>query len=239
MNNKKLDFGKTLESIFDVFKKTYLVAGFAFLVLTVILLVMAFIGLNHFVGFENLEEQLKTFDPAKLSMQGTIIYIICMLIFAILLSPFNAGLLKIMKDADENQEISFTTLFHYVNSQYYFRIIGLAIILGLVNAFLSVGLKKLIPFDASWVGLLSTSLSVIFSIITLLTLPNIVFRDLSIISSIKESISFCSTNFFQILLLLIIALAIGYAGILLFCIGMFFTFPIYYATQYCIYKSTL
>ena len=161
MENKRLDFAQTLNEIFEIYKKTYSVAGLAFFFLTIIIMIMCFVGLN-FVGFENLREEIEKFDPVKLSTEGTLIYIGCMLLFAILLAPFNAGLLKIMKDADDKQPLQFSTLFYYVNSHHYLKIVGLAIIIGLINVILGLGIQKFLPIDPIWVSVLSTTLTVVF-----------------------------------------------------------------------------
>ncbi|MES2811821.1 MAG: hypothetical protein V4670_05055 [Bacteroidota bacterium] len=233
---KKIDIGTTINNAIEIFKKTYLVSGFAFLFMTVFLMTLGIIGLEYFIGLEKAAEMLKTFDPANLSINGTFIYFGCMLLFSVLIAPFNAGLLKIMKDADDEKEISFSSLFYYVNSSYYVRIIGLTLILVSLNFILNIGIQKIIT-DKSIGGIISTIFSVALSILTFVSLPNIIFKDFGVIDAIKNSVTLTQNNVFQIILLIVIALVIGYAGLILFCIGLFFTFPIYYAMQYAIYKN--
>jgi len=233
---KRIDIGVTLNNTIEIFKKTFLVSGFAFLFITVFLMTIVFIGIEFFIGFEVAAEQLKTFDPVNLSLKGTLIYTGGVLLITTLLAPFTAGILKMMKDADDNQEVVFSTLFHYVNSPYYVSIITATALLTLLNFGINIGLQKIIA-DKTIGSIITMALSVIFSVLTLLTLPNIIFKNLGIIEAIKDSIQVTSKSFIQIIVLLIIAIVIGYIGLLAFCIGMFFTFPIYYAVQYCIYKD--
>lgn len=233
---KKIDIGTTLNNAIQLFKKTYLVSGFAFLFICIFIMTLAIIGIEYFIGFEQAAERLKTFDPVALSINGTFIYFGCIVLFAVLTAPFNAGLLKIMKDADEEKEISFGSLFYYVNSSYYVRIIILALVMVTLNFILNIGLQKIIA-DKSFGSIISMTLSVALSVLTFLSLPNIIFKDLGVIEAIRNSIIVTQNNVFQIILLLIIALAIGYAGLIVFCVGFFFTFPMYYVIQYAIYKE--
>ena len=235
-STKRLDIGTTLNNAIEILKKTYLVSGLAFLFITTLLVTVIFIGVNFFIGFEVAAEQMKTFDPANLSLKGTLIYVACGILTTILTAPFTAGILKMMKDADKGDEVSFSTLFHFVNSPFYTSIIFASLLLSLISFGLNIGAQKLFT-DKSIGGIVSMSLSVIFSILSFLTIPNIIFKEMGVISAIKNSISVTGSNFFQILLLLLIAVVIGYIGLLAFCIGVFFTFPIYFAVQYCIYKD--
>lgn len=234
--SKRIDIGATLNHAIELYKKTFLISGMAFLFITVFLMTIAFIGIQFFIGFEVAAEQMKTFDPANLSLKGTLIYLCVLLLITILIAPFSAGILKMMQDADSNEEVTLSSLFYYVNSPYYTPIIMSTVILSIISFGLNIGVQKIIP-DKSMGSIISMFLSIIFSVITLLSIPNIIFKDMPVLRAIKSSISQTSSNFFQILLLLAIAVIIGYFGLIAFCIGIFFTFPIYFAVQYCIYKS--
>lgn len=233
---KRIDIGITLNNAFELFKKSFLVSGLAFLFITVVLVTVAFIGIQFFIGFEVAAIQMKTFDPTNLSLKGTLLYLAALLLITILIAPFSAGILKMMHDADTNEEVTFSTLFYYVNSPFYTAIIFTTVVLSLISFGLNIGLQKIIT-DKSIGSILSMTLSIIFSVLTLLSLPNIIFKEMTVVNAIKNSISLTYSNFFQILLLLIIAVVIGYIGLIAFCVGIFFTFPIYFAVQYSIYKG--
>lgn len=235
--NTHLSFESTLDKSFNIYKKTFLIAGIAFLLLTVVLIMMFMTGINFFFGFENFAEKMKTFNPEELSTEGTLMYFGGIAIVVVLIAPFNAGILKIMKDADEGQEEpTISHLFYYINSKYFIPIIVTTIVLSLLGFILNIGLEKSI--GGSGLGkLVSTLISVAFSVLTIITLPNVIFKDMNPLEAIMDSITNCSKNFFKILLLMIIAIIIGYLGIIGLCIGIFFTFPIYFAMQYAIFKS--
>ncbi|WP_136668107.1 hypothetical protein [Flavobacterium sp. H122] len=232
-----LSFETTLDRSFEVYKKTFLIAGIAFLLLTVVLLMMFMTGVNFFFGFENFAEKMKTFNPEELSTEGTLMYFGGLSLIVILIAPFNAGILKIMKDADEGQEEpTISSLFYYINSKYFIPIVTTTIVLSLFGFILNIGLEKSIG-GSSFGKVISMLISIAFSVLTLIALPNVIFKDMNPSEAIINSITNCSRNFLKILLLMIIALIIGYLGIIGLCIGIFFTFPIYFAMQYAIFKS--
>lgn len=235
-NNTNFSFENTLDRSFEIYKKTFLIAGIAFLLLTIVLIMMYMTGINFFFGFENFAEKMKTFNPEELSTEGTLMYFGGISLVTVLIAPFNAGILKIMKDADDDQELTISSLFHYINSKYFIPIIVTTILLSLFSFILNIGLDKAIG-NSSLGKVFSTSVSIAFSILTVITLPNVIFKDLNPTQAIMNSISNCSKNFFKIFLLMTIAIVIGCLGVLGLCIGLFFTFPIYFAMQYAIFKS--
>lgn len=234
--NTLFNFENTLDKSFEIYKKTFLIAGLAFLVLMIVLLLMFTIGINFFFGFENFAEKMKTFNPKELSTEGTLLYFGGIATVTILIAPFNAGILKIMKDADDEKEPTISSLFYYINSKYFIPIIASTFILSVLSFILNIALEKSI--GSTGIGnFISMVISIIFTIVTIITLPNVIFKDMSPIEAIKDSITKCSKNFFKILLLMIIAVIIGYLGIIALCIGLFFTFPIYFSMQYAIFKG--
>lgn len=235
-SNSNFSFESTLDKSFEIYKKTFLIAGIAFLLLTVVLIMMYMTGINFFFGFENFAEKMKTFNPEELSTEGTLMYFGGISLITVLIAPFNAGILKIMKDADEDQEPTISSLFHYINSKYFIPIIVTTILLSLFSIILNVGLDKAIG-NNSLGKIVSTIISVSFSILTVISIPNVIFKDLNPIEAITNSITNCSKNFFKVFLLMLIATIIGCLGILGLCIGLFFTFPIYFAMQYAIFKN--
>lgn len=234
--NTLFSLENTLDKSFEIYKKTYLIAGLAFLVLILALLMMFTTGINFFFGFENFAEKMKTFDPKQLSTEGLLFYFGGIATITILIAPFNAGILKIMKDADDDQEPKISNLFYYINSKYFTPIITTTFILSLLSFILNIGMEKTLG-NTSIGNAISLTVSIIFSITTTIALPNVIFKDMTPIEAIKNSITNCSKNFLKILLLMIIAVVIGYLGIIALCIGLFFTFPIYFAMQYAIFKG--
>lgn len=233
----KLNFENTFNTAFAIYKKTYGVAGFAFFFLLVTFTTMFMTGVDYFIGIKNFTQKIKTFKPEELSYQGMAIYGGCILLITILIAPFNAGFLKLMKDADEESPIRFGTIFQYVNSNYFGKIISSTIVISIINFVISNLLLTIINTNTAFGKIAPSIISLSLSILFFLTIPYVIFDNLTVVEAIKRSILNSSKNFFTILGLLIIALIFSYLGIFAFIIGLFFTFPFYYCTQYAIYKN--
>ncbi|SHJ14990.1 hypothetical protein [Flavobacterium terrae] len=234
---KKVDIGNTLNETFELFKKTFLTAGLAFGLLMILVIGMAMVGIQFFVGFDNLPELAKKIDPKTMDLKASIIYYFVVLLFSILIAPFNAGILKIMDNADKDEEISTSNIFTYVNSKHYLDIIFATFINVSLSFIINFGLQSILANNLILSSLIPTLISVVISVFLFLVIPFIIFDELDTIKAINKSLQTCSKNFFPILLLIIISVILGYVGIIAFCFGIIFTFPIYYATQYCIYKA--
>ncbi len=234
---KKVDIGNTLNESFELFKKTFLTAGLAFGLLMFFVVAMAIVGIQFFVGFDNIEELAQKIDPKTMDLRASIIYYFVVLLFSILIAPFNAGILKIMDNANKGEEIATSNIFTYVNSKHYLDIVFATFINVSLSFIINFGLQSIFVNNIIISSLIPTLISVLISVFLFLVIPFIIFDDLDTIKAINKSIKTCSKNFFPILLLIIISAILGYVGIIAFCFGIIFTFPIYYATQYCIYKA--
>lgn len=233
----KLNFEKTINTALNIYKKTYGVAGFAFFFILVLFSTMLIIGIDYFIGIENFAQKMKTFKPEELSLQGKAIYGGLFLLITILIAPFNAGFLKLMKDADEENPILFGSIFQYVNSIYFGKIIGATILISGINFIVSNIFQAIIYTNTGFGKIIPSLISLTSLILFFLAIPNIIFSNLTILDALKRSISNSLKNFFPMLGLLVIALIFGYLGIFAFIIGLFFTFPFYYCIQYAIYKN--
>ncbi|MDI9311433.1 MAG: hypothetical protein QM535_14570 [Limnohabitans sp.] len=233
----KLNFENTFNTAFAIYKKTYGVAGFAFFFILVSFTAMFMTGVDYFIGIKNFTQKIKTFKPEELSYQGMVIYGGCILLITILIAPFNAGFLKMMKDADEENPIRFGTIFQYVNSSYFGKIISSTILISILNFVVSNLLLTIINTTTSFGKIAPSLISLSLSILFFLTIPYVIFDNLTAVEAIKRSILNSYNNFFSILGLFVIALIFGYLGIFAFIIGIFFTFPFYYCVQYAIYKN--
>lgn len=233
----KVDIGNTLNDSFELFKKTFLTAGLAFGLLMIAIIGMALVGIQFFVGFENIQELAKKMDPKEMDLKAGIIYYFVVLLFSILIAPFNAGILKIMHNADKDEEISTSSLFSYVNSKHYLDIVFATFITVSLSFMINFGLQYILAENELLSSVITSIISIIVSVLLFLVIPFIIFDDLDALKAINKSFQTCSKSFFQILLLVIISVILGYVGIIAFCFGIIFTFPIYYATQYAIYKS--
>jgi amino acid transporter len=234
--NKNLDLGECINESFEIYKKTALTSGLAFMVLIGIITILAFLGMVGFMGdIDNMAETMKGFKPETFDIKENLIYFAIMLAFSVLVAPFNAGLLRMMQQADQNEEIKFDTIFSYVNSKYFGQIVVFALILTTIGFGSNLVLSMILPKAIA--SLLGIVISVTVTTMTIIAMSLIIFQDLSAIEAVKKSINKVSVYFFLVLLLTILSQIMSFVGIFACCIGMFFTVPFHYAMQYVLFKK--
>ena len=234
-SNNKIDLGKAINETFEIYKKIAVTGGLAFMAITIIVIAFVGVGISAFVDLDKFSETMKTFNPDTLSIQGKLIYLGIVVLFSVLISPFNAGMLKIAEQADKNETVEFSSLFKYVNSKYYLDIILFSAILVIISVGSSMILKSILPnFIGSALGFM---ISFFITTITFIGIPLIIFKEMNFIDALKYGVSNILSQFFIVFLLIILAQIAAFIGIFLFCFGIFFTFPFYYAMQYVIYKN--
>jgi hypothetical protein len=243
-NGYELDFSNVFNQAFDNYKKIALVVGAIMLILVIGFTVIVGGIAGVFVGIGSYTELLTGFDPANQSFVGILISFVASVIGAALFAPLTAGILKIAHLAEINDEFSFSNAFDYYKSAFLKEIfIAVCIISSLGNALGSlINIFKTTEIVSSTDVLLSLSaglVSALVSFFTFLTIPAIVFGNLTAIPAIKASLLLVRKNFILIFVLLLIGLIFAMIGILGFCIGIFFTLPFFYSLQYIIYRTAL
>jgi hypothetical protein len=232
---KPLDIGNAINDAFEIYKKIALPAGSALLIISMIIVIALFAGIRFFVNdMESLAEEMKAFDPEKLPQQGKLIYMGVIVLLNALAAPFIAGFLKMAYDADHNEDVKFSSIGYYVNSSRFIHIVLNIALLTLINLGLDISLNALLPDFGKFISLLIT---LPLGILTFISLPLIIFKDLNVIEAISKSIQLVSKKFFLVLVLFILANILALTGFIALCIGIVFTLPFIYAIQYVIYKS--
>ncbi len=234
-NKKSFEIGEVINEAFEIYKKTALIGGLAFMFLMLILIVFAVMGIGFFTDIEKFPELMENFDPNKLSVNGTLIYVGIITLIGALTSPFIAGMLKMAQDADKDQEVTFSSLFYYVNNPQFIHIVFTTILVSLISVGINMGLKFVLPgFAGEALGFI---VSYALSVLTFLAIPLVIFNHLNSVEAIKVSIDRVSKHFWVVLLLIVVASFVSAVGLIAFCFGLFFTIPFLYAVQYSIYKK--
>lgn len=228
-----LDFGTVFNHAFETYKKIAINGGVAFLLYLLLLIIAGGVLVIGIIGFETDFEELQNFTIANFSAVGILVYSGIMILFAALTSPFNAGLIKMARNASKNEEFSIGTAFEYYGSSYFKDIFLATLILSSFTTLVSVGLELV---EYKFLGVL---VNLIFSFMTFLTLPLIVFGNLKPLDAIEGSITIVSKQFFILLGLLIVAGLFCMVGIFAFCIGIVFTMPMLSAISYSIYATAI
>lgn len=228
-----LDFGTVFNHAFETYKKIAINGGVAFLLFLLLIMIVGGGLVIGIIGFSTDLEDLQNFTIANFSTVGILVYVVTMILFTSLSSPFNAGLLKMARNASKNEEFSIGTAFEYYSSSYFKDIFIATIILSSFTTVVAVGLELV---DYKFLGVL---VNLLFSFMTFLTVPLIVFGDLKPIEAIQGSITLVSKQFFIILGLLIVAGLFCTLGLFALCIGIVFTIPMLSAITYSIYASVI
>jgi uncharacterized membrane protein len=135
--------------------------------------------------------------------------------------------------AEKGNEFHVSTIFEYYKFPY-FKEIFLATFLITI---MSSGLNVLL--DYSGIKFVGTFIAIGISFLSFLTIPLIVFGNLKAIEAIKSSVLLVSKQPLLLFGLLIIGGIASMTGLILICIGVFFTIPFMYSMYYAIYDSII
>ncbi|MGV7105747.1 hypothetical protein [Flavobacterium sp. U410] len=227
------DLGTIIEGSFAVYKKTFLVAG-ATLILLGIVLVILYAGLlGVLVGFSDFSEMMLQISIISKSP----VYIISTGLFSTLASaimaPITAGFIHTNYLAKRNKEFSLSTIFEFYKGKYTGTLMMAYAIVGFTMAIVNT----LLMFTGlEFLSFISQGL---ISLITVFTIPLIIYEDFNYSDALSKSISLFGKQPLYILLAMIVAFFFSMLGFLAFCLGIFFTLPFLYSTYYAIYDQAI
>jgi hypothetical protein len=229
-NGYELDFSDVFNHAFENYKKIALYAGLALFVFLVLMgIIVAGIAVSV-MGMAVLNEKfIENLKLENLSGVYIILYLIVAVVLSALLSPFNAGFLKMAYSAEKDEEFHVSTFFEYYKAPYFKELFTSTILISLVSSGLSMLLELA---NIQILGFLS---SITVSFLTILTIPLIIFGNLKAIDAIQSSFTIVIKQPVTLILLVLVAYIGSFVGLIGCCIGMFFTFPFIYSTQYAIY----
>ncbi len=230
-----LDLGRIIDDAFDTYKKIALNVGLAYILL---FLFIGFVTFGIISTYFVAEELMKEIEYLKETNILPLNYFIGIMgystIIIIILTPISAGILKMCKTADTIGTSNLNDLFYYYKIPYFLNLTILAFIM----QFLTVSITYL--FDYVFViQIIGGVLQYIIYFLFILTIPLITFANQNPIEAIKNSAKLTLKNPFTFLLGMIIAYFFAFLGIIILCIGLFFTMPFIEAMRYTLYKHTL
>ena len=234
-NGYELDFGIVFEKAFENYKKIAVYAGSMLLIFTFLFMILLFGLAIAIFGLGALTDFLKpgNLKPESFTGNFLFIYTACIILITCLLSPFQAGFLKMADCAEKGEEFHLSTIFHYYKPPYFINIVIATLLISLT----STGLSTLVDFAE--IPLIGIVISLTLSLVTFLTVPLIVFGNQNAIEAIQSSIKIVLKQPLVILALIIVSFIASLTGLIGFCIGMFFTLPFIYSMEYAIYDSII
>lgn len=232
-NGYELDFGGVFENAFSNFKKIFALAGLGFILLCVIIFAILFGFIGIIYGFSDFASILSDINPDFLTDSNLVIFLIITILVSALMSPINAGFIRMAYLADRNEKFGIDTLFYYFKNNYFKSIFIATLIISSFTVFSSQLLEE------AGFKFIGVSLTYGVSFFTFLTIPLIIFSDLNATQAISMSFKLILKKPLMILGLLLLSVVIVFLGFIALCIGIFFSMPFLYSMYFCIYKEIL
>jgi len=233
-NGYKIDFGEVFNHAFENYKKIALYAGSVIVIFSVLFVAITTFSLISVLGVTEITKQLSSghLKLEKLIESNMEIMGIISIIISSLLNPFWAAFLKMADHGDKDKSFPVSSLFSYYKLPYVKEIILSTLIITTI-AFAQVTLFRYIKFE--FLGLL---INYFISFVTLLTIPLIIFGNLQASDAIKYSIKIVLKEPIILLGLIVVAIIGSFViGFMACCVGLFFTIPFIYSTNYAIYSA--
>lgn len=231
---KKTDIGEIIDEGFEIYKKIAIPAGLGFFMIISVAIFIVSTIMAKYVDVEKLKE-MKGFNPETLTWQQNLMIVGGVALFSALISPFVAGILKMAQDADNGEEVKFSTFWYYVNSSRFIHLVLITITISVISFATESVFQKLLPENLA--GMMSIVISILFNTFTFLAIPYILFKEMNFIQGLQESLKMVSKNFVLVFIALLLGQLFAILGLLAFCVGIIFSMPILSAFQYVTYKK--
>jgi len=234
-NGYNISFENVFNIAFENYKKIALYAGLLVLVSSVFLCIIAFFIIAFTFGIDNFMKviQPENLDPKNFSDEFLMIYIGSLTLFSCLVSPFSAGLIKMAHCADIDEEFHVSTAFEYYQFKYFKELFLATLTISLLN----FGISSVL--DASGIPALGLMGSLTISLLSILTVPFIIFSDCKAFEALNNSFALISKKPLLFLPLMAVTYIFVVTGFFVFFIGLFFTLPFLYSMYYAIFKTVV
>lgn len=225
------EFGTVLEDAFNNYKKIFGLGGVAMLILCVAWCAVFFGLLGLIYGFGNFTGTMLALNPQFMSGNKMIVMLLVSSVVGGLTNNITAGFIKMAYLADQGKEFGIGTPFDYFKS-IHFRELFLS---GLLVGFFGNGVNYLLTFlGVLYWGTLATY---IIMFLTFLTVPLIIFSNLTAVQAINMSVKLVLKQPLMLLGLLLVSLVLMCLGVIGCGIGLFFTIPFIYSMYFTIYAA--
>lgn len=234
-NGYQIDFGNVFNHAFENYKKIALYAGLVLLIFIILFVVFTTVSLVSILGVTAMSKDFspENFKIENLSESNLLILGVFSTLFSCLISPFQAAFLKMAHHGDRDEDFPVSSLFSYYKSPYIKEILISSLLISTIN-FAQTNLMMFIKLD-----LLGNIITLFISFATLLTVPLIIFGNLTALDAIKHSIKIIFKQPLVLLGLIIVAIIGSLVGLMACCVGILFTMPFLYSMNYAIYCAIL
>ncbi len=229
----ELEFGTILEDAFSNYKKIAGIGGLSMILvgIVVVVILLGIMGVTY--GFTDFTETLTGLNPELMSGSSLLGFFFFSMLMAAVLSPINAGFIKMAYQADYDKPFGLNTIFDYFKGSYFKELFISAAII----AFFGNGINYLLNYFGIFFW--GSLITYIVGFLTFLTIPLIIFSNLNAVQAITMSIKLVLKQPLILFGLLIVSIIFACLGIVGFCIGLFFTLPFLYSMYYTIYATII
>jgi len=234
-NGYSLNFETVFNLAFENYKKIVIYAGLLLLILCIFFGIVTSLILAFSVGIENLQELAKpeNLDPKNFSDEFLAYYLIGTTLFGCLITPLFAGFIKMAHCAQIDEEFHVSTAFEYYRFSY-FKELFLA---SLFVTIISLGISSVL--NLTGVPVLGLFGSITISLLSMLSVPLIIFSDFKAIEAVNTSFSLISKQPLVIFGLFAVGYLLTIVGFMFFIVGLFFTLPLMFSIYYAIYSTII
>lgn len=232
-NGYSLDIGEVISQSFENFKKIALNAGLATLIVSLVLIALVFGGIGVFFGFSDLTSNMAGFHVSNFSTTTLVLYVIGTSLVGAVMYPFTAGIIKMAHEAEMGREPGMSVAFDHYKSEYFKNLFLTGLILGFVTNFIAV------IFQYLHLDIIGTLATYIIAFLGVFAIPLVIFEKNEPTEAILNSFALVIKQPFVILIALFVSVIIAMVGIIALCIGIFFTVPVIYSTQYILFKNAV
>ncbi|WP_392420099.1 beta-carotene 15,15'-monooxygenase [Capnocytophaga canis] len=226
------------KTAWEVFRTSILVNALGMLVLFLVITGLYIVIFPMLLGIP-LEEISRFTIQTPEQLQSILIspdfqikFTVFMLLINCIIAPMTAGFYSIFGSVQKNELPTMKQLFSFYNSPYTARILGSVLVITAVKTIISI-LLNFLGLDAA-----NVSISILISLLVTLTIPIIIFENLSLVDAMRQSSARIAPFMFTVLLALAFGIIMGFSGILVFVVGICFTLPFFYAINYALYAIT-
>jgi|GEM_PF-1117846 len=157
------------------------------------------------------------------------------LLISLILSPFGAGFIRMCKEADFTGRAAFSNIFYYFRMPYLTNLLIVTLLISLVSLGIGFGLQEL-----GMIGnILNYVVMIVVHTLTAFAVTLVIFGDAGPLEAIGNSIKLASKNFFMVLGMALIGGVIGFLGVFVCCVGLFFTLSFIYMVTYILYRQAI
>ena len=231
-NGYQLDLPKLYQETLQIYKKSVLVSGLILFLVAVIFFIVYAIGLVAYLETPfPTEEQIEQFNIANLSNQQLIQIGLIQALFFGIFGVISAGLLRLCKSVDDQKLPTLEVVFKIFTQKQGLQVFVFAFIFQLVLSAITFIFDSFNIFLASWF------IMVLAYTLFILVIPLITFEKYNLGKAITSSVQLVNQRPFLLMSLVMFHGIFAVTGTFFFLIGIFATFPVWYAFMYSLYKQ--